>query len=49
MCIDEIEIPRYSLAEELLNAISHGLGAAFGVVATILMLIKVVPTGDSFI
>lgn len=35
-----IRIPRYSLAEELWNAISHGLGAVFSVVALILMLIK---------
>ena len=48
MCIDEIKIPKYSLSEELLNAISHGLGAIFGIVATILMLIKSIPTGDPF-
>ena len=40
MCIDEIKIPKYSLAEELLNSISHGLGAVFGIVALVLMLIK---------
>ena len=48
MSIDEITIPKYSLAEELLNSISHGLGAVFGIVATILMLVKAVPTGDPF-
>lgn len=48
MCIDDVKIPKYSLAEELINAISHGLGAIFGVVALILMLIKVAPTGDPF-
>lgn len=48
MSIDEITIPKYSLAEELLNSISHGLGAVFGIVATILMLLKAVPTGDPF-
>lgn len=48
MCIDEIKIPKYSLAEELLNSISHGLGAVFGIVALALMLIKVIPTGDPF-
>ncbi len=48
MCIDEIKIPKYSLSEELLNSISHGLGAIFGIIATILMLIKTVPTGDPF-
>ena len=48
MCIDDVKIPKYSLAEELLNAISHGIGAVFGIVALILMLIKTVPTGDPF-
>ena len=48
MCIDDVKIPKYSLAEELLNAISHGLGALFGIVALILMLVKVGPTGDPF-
>ena len=48
MCIDDVKIPRYSLAEELFNAISHGLGAIFGIVALILMLVKIAPTGDPF-
>lgn len=48
MCIDDVKIPKYSLAEELLNAISHGLGAIFGIVALVLMLVKVIPTGDPF-
>ena len=48
MCIDDVEIPKYSLAEELLNSISHGLGAIFGIVALVLMLVKVGPSGDPF-
>ena len=48
MSINEIEIPKYSLGEELWNAISHGLGALFSIVALILMMIKVAPTGDPF-
>ena len=48
MSINEIEIPKYSLGEELWNAISHGLGALFSIVAFILMMIKVAPTGDPF-
>lgn len=35
-----IRIPKYSLAEELWNAISHGLGAIFSTVALVLMLVK---------
>lgn len=48
MSINEVTIPKYSLGEELLNSISHGLGALFGIVALILMLVKVSPTGDPF-
>lgn len=48
MCIDEVKIPKYSLAEELLNSISHGLGAVFGIIATVLMLIKTIPSEDPF-
>ncbi len=48
MCINDIEIPKYTLGEELLNAISHGLGALFGIVALVLMLVKVAPTGDPY-
>lgn len=35
-----IRIPKYSLAEELINSISHGLGGIFSIVALILMLVK---------
>ncbi len=48
MCIKDIEIPTYSLGEEIWNAISHGLGAIFGIIATILMLIKVIPSSNPF-
>ena len=48
MSINEVKIPKYSLAEELINAISHGLGAIFGLVGLILMLIKTIPTGNPF-
>ena len=48
MSINEVNIPKYSLAEELLNAISHGLGAVFGIVALVLMLLKTCPGGDPF-
>ena len=48
MSIDEVKIPTYSLAEELINSISHGLGAIFGIVALCMMLSKTIPTGDPF-
>ena len=48
MSINEIEIPKYSLSEELLNSISHGLGGLFGIMAMVLMLAKAIPTGDPF-
>ena len=48
MCINDVELPKYSLKEELMNAISHGLGAIFGIVALVLMLIKTIPSKDVF-
>lgn len=35
-----IRIPKYSLSEELINSISHGLCGIFAIVATILMIVK---------
>ncbi len=35
-----ISIPKYTLGEELMNSISHGVGAGFGVVALVLCIIK---------
>lgn len=37
---ERIKIPSYTLKEELINSISHGLGAIFGIVALILLVIK---------
>lgn len=36
----KIELPKYKLSEELINSISHGVGAALSIVAFILGLIK---------
>lgn len=41
-----ITIPDYSLSEELLSAISHGFGAALGIVALILCLLKSTTTKE---
>lgn len=35
-----IRIPTYNLAEELINSISHGLGALFSIVGLVLLIIK---------
>ncbi len=35
-----IRIPDYTLGEELVNSISHGAGALFGIAALVLMLLK---------
>ncbi len=43
--VEELGLVNYSLAQELWNSISHGLGAIFGVVALILLLIKII-NGD---
>lgn len=41
MSIKDIELPNYHLRHELWNSISHGVGALFGIVALILMLLKI--------
>ncbi len=43
--VEELGLVNYTLAQELWNSISHGLGAIFGVIALILLIIKVV-NGD---
>ncbi|MEG0743125.1 MAG: hemolysin III family protein, partial [Clostridia bacterium] len=42
-----VSIPKYTLCEELLNAISHGVGAIFGVVAMVLCIVRAVINGGS--
>lgn len=46
--LSKIPIPKYTLGEELISAISHGLGAALGIVALVLCLIKTIPEGNVF-
>ena len=46
--LSKIAIPKYTLGEELISAISHGLGAALGVAALVLCLVKAIPSGDNF-
>lgn len=35
-----ISIPKYTLGEELLNSITHGIGAALGIAALVLCIVK---------
>ncbi len=36
----KFKISKYTLGEELVSAISHGLGAAFSIVALVLLILK---------
>ena len=38
--MSKIRVPSYSLGEELINSISHGIGALLSIVALVLMIIK---------
>ena len=40
MNLKQLSVPKYSLSEELLNSISHGVGALLGVLALVLGVIK---------
>ena len=34
------KLPNYNLVEELINSISHGLGALFGIIVLIILILK---------
>ena len=40
--LKKLGLPKYTLSEELISAISHGLGAAFAIVVLVLSVIKAV-------
>lgn len=42
----KLELPQYSLAQELWNSISHGLGALLVLIAAPFVLIKAIDSGD---
>lgn len=44
----KIPIPKYTLGEELISAISHGVGAALGVVALCMCVAKSTEVGDGY-
>ena len=43
---EKLGIPKYTLGEELVNSISHGLGAVFGIVALVLCVVFSARQGD---
>lgn len=44
----KISIPKYSLGEELISSISHGLGAAFGIVALVVSIVVAASNGNGY-
>lgn len=46
--MDKIGIPKYTLGEELISAISHGIGAGLGVAALCLCLVNTMGTDDIY-
>ena len=38
--VSKIKIPNYSLSEEIINSLSHGLAAAFSIAGLILLIVK---------
>ena len=45
---EKLGIPKYTLGEELVNSISHGLGAVFGIVALVLCVVFSARQGDAW-
>lgn len=43
-----LNLPQYTLGEELMNAITHGLGALLGVAALVLCIVKSALAGDTY-
>ena len=48
MPLQDHALPKYTLGEELCNAITHGLGAIFGVICLVLCVVQAVTHGDVF-
>lgn len=46
--MSKIRIPKYSLSEELINSISHGIGAGLSIAGLILMIIRSVNHADGY-
>lgn len=48
MKLKDLKLPSYSLKEELISSISHGVGALLSIVGLIFALIKVIPMHDAW-
>lgn len=46
LIINKISLPSYSTGEELINSVSHGIGAGLGIAGLILVLMKSIPSHD---
>ena len=44
---EKIRIPKYNLAEEIINSVSHGIGVVFGVVALVLTIMFAKRNGNT--
>ncbi len=48
MSLQERTLPTYTLAEELCNSISHGVGALLGIAGLVLCVLRAAMTGDPY-
>lgn len=46
LIMNKISLPSYTIGEELLNALSHGIGAGLAIAGLILVLVKTIPSHD---
>ena len=44
--LDKVSIPKYTLGEEIFNAVSHGVGASFGIVALVITIVFAAKHGN---
>lgn len=45
--LDKVSIPKYTLGEEIFNAVSHGVGASFGIVALVITIVFAAKHGNA--
>lgn len=44
--MEKVKGPKYTLGEEITNAITHGVGALFGIVALVLTIVFAAKNGN---